>query len=112
MTARQYMMKRRVLILCLAVVAFMLCAACAMAETDPIVCDIELSPAKLAGPGTVNVTITISNSGDTDMKDPVVLYDPARQDRLGFRHKRRGAVKGWGKQDVDRFVRCKSTHAG
>lgn len=77
MTARQYMMKRRVLILCLAVVAFMLCAACAMAETDPIVCDIELSPAKLAGPGTVNVTITISNSGDTDMKDPVVLYDPA-----------------------------------
>ena len=52
---------------------------CVASEVDPIVCSMELDPNKLAAPGTVNVTITISNSGNTDMKDPVVLYDPAAQ---------------------------------
>ena len=74
------MMKRKGLFLCLAVAALVLLLGVASAaETDPIVCSMELDPNKLTGPGTVNVTITISNSGDTDMKDPVVLYDPAAQ---------------------------------
>lgn len=47
------------------------------ATADPIVCSIELDPDKLSSPGTVNVTITISNSGSVDMRDPVVLYDPS-----------------------------------
>ncbi len=70
------MMKRKGLFLCLALAAFWLLAGFAMAEaSDPIVTDIELTPSKLTGPGTVNVTITISNSGDTDLTEPVVLYD-------------------------------------
>lgn len=74
------MTKRKGLILCLVLAALMLLAGVATAsEVDPIVCSMELDPNKLAGPGTVNVTITISNSGNTDMKDPVVLYDPAAQ---------------------------------
>ena len=74
------MTKRKGLILCLVVAALMLLAGAAVAsEVDPIVCSMELDPNKLAAPGTVNVTITISNSGNTDMKDPVVLYDPAAQ---------------------------------
>ena len=74
------MTKRKGLILGLVFAALMLLAGVtAASEVDPIVWSMELDPDKLAGPGTVNVTITISNSGDTDMKDPVVLYDPAAQ---------------------------------
>lgn len=74
------MTKRKGLILGLVLAAVMLLAGVAVAsEVDPIVCSMELDPNKLAGPGTVNVTITISNSGNTDLKDPVVLYDPAAQ---------------------------------
>lgn len=47
-----------------------------LAAEDPIVCTMEISPEKLSGPGQVNVTINISNSGDTDMRDPLVLYNP------------------------------------
>lgn len=72
------MMKRKGLILCLVLTALVLLAGFAVAETgDPIVTSMELTPGKLTGPGPVDVTITISNSGDTDLKDPVVLYDPA-----------------------------------
>ena len=74
------MTKRKGLILCLVFAALLLLAGVAAAsEVDPIVCSMELDPDKLAGPGTVNVTITISNSGNADLKDPVVLYDPAAQ---------------------------------
>ena len=74
------MMKRKVLLLCLALAAMLALAGFAMAEAgDPIVTSMELTPNKLTGPGTVNVTITISNSGDTDLTEPVVLYDPAAQ---------------------------------
>lgn len=75
-----YMMKRKVLIVSLLLALSVLLAGFAMAETaDPIVTSMEITPSKLAGPGKVAVTITISNSGDTDMKDPVWLYDPAAQ---------------------------------
>ena len=74
-----YMMKRKGFILWL-VLAFMMLAGLAAADTvDPIVTGMELTPSKLTGPGKIAVTITISNSGDTDLRDPVVLYDPAAQ---------------------------------
>ena len=60
------MMKRKLLLFCLVLAAFWLVAGVALATaTDPIVCSIELDPNRLSGPGTINVTITISNSGDT-----------------------------------------------
>ena len=99
------MTKRKGLILCLVVAALMLLAGAAVAsEVDPIVCSMELDPNKLAAPGTVNVTITISNSGNTDMKDPVVLYDPRGADRVRFRHQWRGAAQGGGKRHLDRYL--------
>lgn len=78
--ARANMMKRRVYFLCLALAAMLALAGFAVAEAgDPVVASMELTPNKLTGPGKVNVTITISNSGDTDLTEPVVLYDPAAQ---------------------------------
>ncbi|MEG1890210.1 MAG: hypothetical protein RR301_02275 [Clostridia bacterium] len=73
------MRKRKLLLVIATIAATLLMMGFAMAETDPVVCSMELNPTRLAGPGPVNVAITISNSGDTDLKDPVVLYDPAAQ---------------------------------
>ena len=71
-------MKRKLFIFTLLVAALWLLVGVASAtETDPIVCNMEISPAGLSAPGPVTVTINISNSGDTDMKDPVVLYNPS-----------------------------------
>lgn len=72
------MMKRKLSVLLLALAAMLLLAGVAMAaEDDPIVTSIEITPTKLTGPGPISVTITVSNSGSTDMQDSVVLYDPA-----------------------------------
>ncbi len=68
-------MKHKLFLIVL-VLAALLYAGAACAETDPIVCDMEVSPSKLSAPGPVDVTITISNAGDTDMKDPLMLYNP------------------------------------
>jgi len=74
------MMKRKGIILCLVLAVWMLLAGFAVAETsDPIVTSMELTPSKLTAPGPVSVSITISNSSDKDLTDPVVLYDPAAQ---------------------------------
>lgn len=74
------MMKRKGILLGVVLAVFVLLCGFAAAETaDPIVTSMELTPGKLAGPGKVNVTITVSNSGNEDLKDPVVLYDPAAQ---------------------------------
>lgn len=74
-----YMMKRKGFVLALVLAVFVLLAGFAVAEGDPVVTSMELTPSKLTGPGKVNVTITVSNSGNEDLKDPVVLYDPAAQ---------------------------------
>ena len=49
----------------------------ALAEDDPISFTIQVSPDSLTGPGEVNVSLRVSNSGEKDMVDPVTLYDPA-----------------------------------
>ncbi len=75
-----YMMKRKVLILSCLFAVMMLFANVAAAEAaDPIVTSMEINPSKLAAPGKVSVTITVSNSGDVDLTEPVWLYDPAAQ---------------------------------
>ena len=78
LAARRYMRKSKLLLLALLTAVLLIWGGVALAaDADPIVCSIEVDPDKLSGPGTVNVTITIANSGDTDMRDPVVLYDPS-----------------------------------
>ncbi len=100
-------MKRKLFVMMLLSAALLALAGFAMAETDPIVCGMEVNPQKLAAPGPVDVTITISNSGDTDMKDPVTLYNPVSQVVEDFGTKgsvvlKAGESKTWtGKWDVN-----------
>lgn len=72
----QSMMKRRMLILCVWILALVALVSVACGEGDPVSCTIELSPEYLPGPGEVNVTITISNTTDQDLQDPVILFSP------------------------------------
>lgn len=53
------------------------CAATASAADDPVRFTIQVDPESLTGPGSVKVSLRVSNSGDEDMRDPVTLYDPA-----------------------------------
>ena len=80
----RYIMKRNMFIVMLLVATLLLLTGVALAETDPIVCSMEIKPARLIGPGPVDVVIRISNSGDTDMKDPLLLYNPVSQPVLDF----------------------------
>ena len=72
-------MKRKLLVAAFLLAAALLVGGVALAADDPIVCSMEVSPSALAAPGEVTVTITISNSGDTDMKDPLTLYSPTSE---------------------------------
>ena len=70
------MKKRGLLVLCALILALMAITTIAYADEDPVTCAIELAPAYLSGPGEVNVTITISNTTDQDLQDPVILFSP------------------------------------
>ncbi|HNX63439.1 MAG TPA: hypothetical protein PKN45_12425, partial [Candidatus Limiplasma sp.] len=102
-------MKRKLLLAALVMLAtLLLLGGVAMAQTtDPIVCKMEVSPSSLSAPGEVSVTITVSNSGDTDMKDPLTLYSPTSEVVTDFGDKgsvvlKAGEVKTWtGKWDVN-----------
>ena len=72
----------------------------ASAATDPIVCTMEIEPSTLSEPGDVTVTITVSNSGDTDMTTPLTLFDPTSQAVTDFGDNgsvtlKAGEVKTW-----------------
>lgn len=62
--------------LCACLLALMAVTSFAYADEDPVACAIELAPEFLVGPGEVKVTITISNTTDKDLQDPVVLFSP------------------------------------
>ncbi|HPF87952.1 MAG TPA: hypothetical protein PK537_07845 [Candidatus Limiplasma sp.] len=72
-------MKHKLLVLALLIIALLAFCTLSSAATDPIVCTMEVSPSALSEPGDVTVTITVSNSGDTDMTDPLTLFDPTSQ---------------------------------
>ena len=65
-------------------VSLLLVGVATAESVDPIVCSMEVNPSRLAAPGTVNVTINISNSSAEDMKDPLVLYNPVSQPVADF----------------------------
>lgn len=70
------MKKRGLLMLFACVLALVTVTSFAYADEEPVACTIELSPEFLVGPGDVTVTITISNTTDKDLQDPVVLFSP------------------------------------
>ena len=100
-------MKRLLLVAALLMLAAFLFGGVALAATDPIVCNMEVTPSTLSAPGEVTVTITISNSGDTDMQDPLTLYSPTSKIVTDFGDNgsvtlKAGEVKTWtGKWDVN-----------
>lgn len=51
----------------------------AMAIVDPVEFTMEITPDSLTAPGDVQVSLRVANTGNTDMKDPATLYDPAGQ---------------------------------
>ncbi len=69
-------MKRKVLLFSLLLALALLLAGAAFAEEEPIKCTIEVTPTEMTAPQTVDVSISIANTGDTDMQHPVVLYAP------------------------------------
>lgn len=72
-------MKQKWLYLALLFIVILTFYAFASAAADPIVCTMEVTPSSLSEPGDVSVTITVSNSGDTDMTNPLTLFDPTSQ---------------------------------
>ena len=93
-------MKRR-LIVCLVVilslVAGLASTAAAEAEVDSLKVSIELSSSKLAEPREIDVSIQVTNTGDTDMPGPVTLYDPSNKqvEEFGSPTLAAGASRSW-----------------
>ncbi len=72
-------MKQKLLAFALLIITVFALFSPASAAVDPIVCTMEVAPSSLSEPGDVTITITISNSGDTDMNKPLTLFDPTSQ---------------------------------
>ena len=75
--------------------ALLICGI-ASAATSPVVASIELDPAYLAAPGKVKVSITVSNTSNEDLKDPVTLLDPAAQVVADFGNSGQAMLKAGG----------------
>ncbi|MFH1879328.1 MAG: hypothetical protein ABIK64_00880 [Bacillota bacterium] len=93
-------MKQKLLALALLIIAMLAFHTLSSAATDPIVCTMEVSPSSLSEPGDVTVTITVSNAGDTDMTNPLTLFDPTSQVVTSFGDNgsvtlKAGEVKTW-----------------
>ena len=71
------MTKRKALLISLVFVLLLSMHIIAGAETNPITAKIEINPEKLAQPGPVEVTISVTNTGNIDLTEPVTLFDPA-----------------------------------
>lgn len=63
-------------LLIMATLLFGLCVN-ALAVVDPVEFTMQVTPDSLTAPGDVQVSLRVANTGTTDMKDPVTLYDPA-----------------------------------
>ena len=93
-------MKQKLLYLALLFIVILAFSTLASAATDPIVCTMEVTPSSLSEPGDVTITITVSNSGDTDMENPLTLFDPTSQVVTDFGEDgsvtlKAGEVKTW-----------------
>jgi len=93
-------MKHKLIVLALLFIAMLAFFTLASAATDPIVCTIEVEPSTLSEPGDVTITITVSNAGDTDMTNPLTLFDPTSQVVTDFGENgsvtlKAGEVKTW-----------------
>lgn len=71
-------MKRRLLFSLLLAAALVLgLVSCALADYVPIKISMSVSPKSMSGPRTVDVSVKITNVGDSDLPGSVSLLDPA-----------------------------------
>jgi len=90
-------MKQRILFgLTLALLLTVLLCGTAFAANIPSV-DMQLSETRLSGPKEITVTISVTNTADTDMPGPIALYDPTgtRIESFGTPRLSAGATKSW-----------------
>lgn len=96
-TTREIAMKQRILFcLSLALLLTVLLCGTAFAANIPAV-DMQLSETRLSGPKEITVTISVTNTADTDMPGPIALYDPEgrRIEDFGTPTLSSGATKSW-----------------
>lgn len=77
MTFARRTFTRNLIVVLLLSLALVFGCCVAQAQDDPIEFTIEATPTELTGPGEVTVSLRVSNTGDTDMRDPVTLLDPS-----------------------------------
>ena len=90
-------MKQRILFcLSLALLLTVLLCGTAFAANIPAV-DMQLSETRLSGPKEITVTVSVTNTADTDMPGPIALYDPEgrRIEDFGTPTLSAGATKSW-----------------
>ena len=79
----QKTMKKTCIVLALLVMLLGMFAMSASAA-DNVNFTISVEPASLTEPGAVTVSVRVVNAGETDMTEPVVLYDPDGNIVTGF----------------------------
>ena len=70
--------KKRFILLAALLLTVLLFALPAQAE-EPISFSLSVEPSSLTAPGPVTVSIRVVNNSDSDMTEPVMLYDPDAQ---------------------------------
>ena len=85
------------LVLALVLVLALLCAGFALAESDSLKFNMELSSSKFTEPKTITVSITVTNVGESDLPGPVTLYYPSGKqvEEFGSPTLTVGASKNW-----------------
>ncbi len=74
---RSSMKKKQLwLALALGLVLVLLCAGAALAATDALKFSMELDSAEFFEPKTINISFTVTNTGNTEMPGPLMLYYP------------------------------------
>ncbi len=92
-------MKRKQLglVLALTLVLALLCAVSALAASDSLKFNMELSSSKFTEPKTITVSITVTNVGESDLPGPVTLYYPSGKqvEEFGSPTLTVGSSKNW-----------------
>ena len=89
--------KRMFLAVLLGLALVWLFGVTALAADDPLKVSMEFSKSKFTAPETIDVSITVTNVGETDMPGPVTLYYPSGKqvDEFGSPVLGIGVSKNW-----------------
>lgn len=91
------MMKRKLIVLVALLVCMLTLCASAMAATDPLKVNIQLSENTFVAPQQITVSIQVQNTGDADLPSGVKLFDPngSQIEEFGEPVLNAGTSKSW-----------------